>query len=355
MKSDFVGFFGVIAVAIVLIAFKGAGATSVFDTVMASSIEETVASTTQQEPSLAQMLDMNSIVGRGGGTGKLFKNDILATIQDTSLLAYQTVDTEAIDDEEDFNGVRKYEVQEGDVLSAIAFDYSLNIQTLIAANNLANINALKPGTILNIPPIDGIVHVVKKGDTVGSLAKKYKAESDKIISFNNLPLAGDLQIGEELIIPDGVLPAKAIAIVRPVANSKRFAGLPKFDGYYITPATCIITQRAHVRNGYDCANKVGTPIYAAASGQVKFAANSGSNHGYGREVILTHANGTETLYGHFSQVIVVTGETVAQGQLIGYMGNTGRSTGSHLHFEVHGAYNILARYSLRGQVIAKQQ
>ena len=341
--------------ATILIAFKGAGTTGVFDTIVASTIEGTAASSIGGELSPGQMFDMNSLVGSVGSGGKLIKTETLATIQDSALLAYQSVDTTARDEDEEANGIRKYEIQEGDVLSGIAFDYGLNLQTLIAANNLSNINALKPGTILTIPPIDGVVHIVKTGDTVSSLAQKYKAESEKIISFNELPLSGDLKIGQELIVPGGVLPAKAVATVRPVAGVKRFAGLPKFDGYYITPATCIITQRAHIRNGYDCANKTGTPIYAAASGQVNLARATGNYQGYGRVVRITHANDTETLYGHFSQILVSVGETVSQGQLIGYMGNTGRSTGPHLHFEVHGAYNILARYALRGQVIAKQQ
>ncbi|MEK7582947.1 MAG: M23 family metallopeptidase [Patescibacteria group bacterium] len=355
MKNDSVGFIGVIALAIGLIAFKGAGTTSVFDTVVASTIEGTAASTVASELSQAQMFDINSLMGSLGSSGKLIRTETLATVQESSLLAYQTVDASAIDHEEESNGIRKYEVQGGDVLSEIAFDYDLSIQTLIAANNISNINALKPGTILTIPPIDGVVHVVKSGDTVGSIAQKYKAASDKIVSYNDLPLSGDLRIGQELIIPGGVLAPKAVATVRPVAGSKRFAGLPKFDGYYITPATCIITQRAHIRNGYDCAAKVGTPIYAMASGQVNFVQATGNYHGYGRMVRITHANGTETLYGHLSQALVSVGETVSQGQVIGYMGNTGKSTGPHLHVEVHGAYNILARYPIRGQVIAKQQ
>lgn len=337
-----------------LIAIKGAGTTGVFDSVISSTLEETAHSAVAAELSQSQMFDVNSLTGNVGAASKLIKTGTLATIQDSSLVAYQTVDTSALDSEEDVNGIRTYEVQEGDALSNIAFDYSLNIQTLIAANNLKNINALKPGTLLKIPPIDGVVHIVKKGDTVSSLAQKYKAEGDKIISFNDLPLAGDLQIGEELVIPNGVPPAKTVAIVRrPVVNAKSFAALPKFEGFFITPATCIITQRAHIRNGYDCANKAGTPIYAAASGTVNLAQNS-NYAGYGKTVRITHAGGLETLYGHFSKIVVVPGETVAQGQFIGYMGNTGRSTGPHLHYEVHGAYNNLAPYKLGGHVIAKQ-
>ncbi len=353
LKNDSVGFFAVIALAIGLIAFKSAGTTSVFDTIVAGTLEETAHSAVAAELSQAQMFDLNSLAGNRGSASKLLKTNVLATIQDSALLAYQTVNTSALDTtEEDSNGIRSYEVQEGDALSNIAFDYGLSVSTLIAANNLTNINALKPGMILKIPPIDGIVHVVKHGDTVSSIAQKYKAEGDKIVSYNSLPLSGDLQVGQELIIPGGVLPAHAVVIMRPIANARSFAGLPKFEGYFIAPATCVITQMFHLRNGIDCANQVGTPVYAAASGQVNLAQTT-NYHGYGETVRITHDNGTETLYGHFSRVLVVPGETVAQGQVIGYMGSTGHSSGPHLHYEVHSAYNNLARYGLGGHVNAK--
>ena len=183
------------------------------------------------------------------------------------------------------------------------------------------------------------------------LAKKYDAEQDKIISFNGLPLSGDLQIGEELIIPGGKMPSSVPT--RTISGSQRFAGLPKFEGFFITPATCRISQRDHLRNGYDCAAATGTPVYAAASGIVNFAKN-GWNGGYGSYVRISHLNGLETLYGHLSKIYAVSGETVEQGEIIGLIGNTGQSTGPHVHFEVHGAINPLSKYRLGGQVLAKK-
>jgi len=88
----------------------------------------------------------------------------------------------------------------------------------------------------------------------------------------------------------------------------------------------------------DLAIKTGTPIRASAAGKVTLARN-GYNGGYGNLVVISHPNGTETLYAHQSKIATTTGVQVYQGEVIGYVGSTGRSTGPHLHFEVHGARN----------------
>lgn len=106
---------------------------------------------------------------------------------------------------------------------------------------------------------------------------------------------------------------------------------------FINPTSGIISSRYGRRwnrshNGIDVAASTGTPIYAAASGKVTYSGyNSG---GYGYLVKMTHGNGVETYYGHCSQLLVSSGATVSQGQLIAKVGSTGRSTGPHLHFEI---------------------
>ena len=90
--------------------------------------------------------------------------------------------------------------------------------------------------------------------------------------------------------------------------------------------------RAAMHAGIDLAGPIGTPIYATADGVVQRAEwNSG---GYGNLVELNHGHGIQTRYGHLTRSIVNAGERVKRGQLIAYMGSTGRSTGSHLHYEV---------------------
>jgi len=98
-------------------------------------------------------------------------------------------------------------------------------------------------------------------------------------------------------------------------------------GYRVSP----FTQRRELHKGIDIVNRVGTPVVATADGRVVFA---GYRSGYGKMVIIDHGLGKVTKYGHLSRVAVSKGEEVVRGQKIGLLGNTGRSTGPHLHYEV---------------------
>ncbi len=91
------------------------------------------------------------------------------------------------------------------------------------------------------------------------------------------------------------------------------------------------TGRARRHAGIDIPGPIGTPIYATADG---VAEHAGWMNGYGNLVELNHGRGLETRYGHMSRLAISPGDRVTKGQLIGYMGSTGRSTGSHLHYEV---------------------
>ena len=102
------------------------------------------------------------------------------------------------------------------------------------------------------------------------------------------------------------------------------------------------SQGIHGYNGVDIAAPAGTPIVASASGDVIIARSAGWNGGYGNYIVIKHDNGTQTLYAHMSS-LAVSGGTVEKGELIGYVGISGRATGYHLHFEVRGAKNPLAR------------
>jgi murein DD-endopeptidase MepM/ murein hydrolase activator NlpD len=95
----------------------------------------------------------------------------------------------------------------------------------------------------------------------------------------------------------------------------------------------------HGHNGIDLAAPVGTPVLASAGGKVIVSRMGGYNGGYGIYVVISHSNGTQTLYAHLNANWVSVGEEVVQGQVIGTVGRTGRVTGPHLHFEVRGAKN----------------
>lgn len=105
------------------------------------------------------------------------------------------------------------------------------------------------------------------------------------------------------------------------------------------PTKGVRSQGIHGHNGVDIAAPVGTPVWAAADGKVIVARSGGWNGGYGSYVVISHSNGTQTLYAHLSRVDVTVGQSVTKGKTIGAMGNTGKSTGPHLHFEVRGGKN----------------
>lgn len=329
--------------AITVLIFKGSseGQRSILGNLLTSYVEETAASSITV-PSQNQLADINSLVAYAG-TERAPKPSIISTIQDNSIVSRGTILTDILDEFSD-RGIQiaTYTVQEGDTLSFIASDYGVSVNTIIWANNLSSADDLRIGMDLKIPPVTGVIHKIKKGDTVTSIAKKYGVEEEKIVSFNSLPLGGELQLDDEIIIPGGKINTPSIPSQPNTA--KRFAYLPTLLGYFLQPATGYNWGRIHGRNGVDVANSCGTPIYAAADGSVTLAKPSGYNGGFGKFIKIQHPNGTETLYAHASALLVTVGQYVTRGEQIAVMGTTGRSTGCHVHFEVHGAKNPLAKY-----------
>lgn len=228
-----------------------------------------------------------------------------------------------------------YVVREGDTLSEIAELFGVSTNTIRWANNLSN-SGLKVGQELVILPISGVRHAVKKGDTLQSIAKKYKADLEDILAYNNISSDAKIIAGDTIIIPDGVLSSTASSVASRPSSSQ----VTVSSGYYARPINGgRKSQGVHGYNGIDIAAPVSTPVVASSDGKVIIARSSGYNGGYGLYVAVSHSNGTQTLYAHLSRVNVSVGQYVSQGQVIGAVGNTGRSTGPHLHFEVRGARN----------------
>jgi LysM repeat protein len=231
-----------------------------------------------------------------------------------------------------------YVVHDGDTLSAIADMFDVSVNTIVWANDLVRGQALREGQVLTILPISGVRHIVKKGDTIASIAKKYKGDATEIALFNDLQTSGALVVGSEVIIPNGEVVQAPVK--KKTTIGKGGKGTTTYAGYYMRPVKGgRRTQGIHGHNGIDIAAPMGTNIYAAASGTVIISKSSGWNGGYGNYVVIKHSNGTQTLYAHLSDVSVSTGMQVGQGDVVGHMGNTGKSTGIHLHFEVRGATN----------------
>ncbi len=229
-----------------------------------------------------------------------------------------------------------YVVREGDTLSQIAEMFNVTVNTIKWGNDLDS-STVKEGQVLIILPISGVKHVVLKGETIDSLAKKYKGSKEEIISYNNLEEGATLTVGSEIIIPDGEI---YIPTTSSSGTSSSKPTLKDASKFFIRP---IVggkrTQGIHGYNAVDIAAPVGTEIKAAAGGEVIISRSGGWNGGYGNYIVIKHLNGTQTLYAHNSKNFVSVGDTVEQGETIGAVGSTGKSTGSHLHFEVRGAKN----------------
>lgn len=241
--------------------------------------------------------------------------------------------------------VINYEVKSGETLSQIASKFKINVDTIKWANDLDS-ETIKPGDTLKILPVNGVSYTVKSGDTLSSVAKKFDAEQQAILDypFNDVPDDFKLTSGQNLIIPDGTPPeeqVKATPKARPdSAPSSSTKHSPTFSapagGNFIWPTTYayISTYFAWWHPGIDLPNRSAPPVAAADGGTVTVAGWP-DNYGFGNRVMIDHGNGYQTIYAHLSNIYVSVGQKVSRGQTIGQMGSTGRSTGTHLHFEIH--------------------
>lgn len=261
-----------------------------------------------------------------------------------------------------------YIVEDGDTISTIARDFGVNVGTVLWANNLTARSTIRPGSPLKIPPVSGVLHTVKKGDTLQKIANTYKVEVDQISTFNNLSAGATLAVGEEMMVPDGTPPEinTPIAIRKPttpirpdvpiarIANKavdvyQELTGQPdtRAKPTDVTEAVAAKTTKLlwptkqHIINQYygwkhtglDIEGDYVDPVYASADGVVETSGwNSG---GYGLQIVINHGNGTKTRYAHNSKMYVKVGDEVKRGQVIAMVGTTGRSTGTHLHYEVY--------------------
>jgi LysM repeat protein len=274
-------------------------------------------------------------------SGSTTVKDKISIVGGTSLAAESQAPVQSKSNEEDQISI--YVVHSGDTLPAIAKMFGVTVNTIRWGNDLKS-NTITVGQTLVILPISGIQHVVKSGDTLESIAKQHKGDLDEILQYNNLTRSSKLAIGDVIVVPDG----ESTAVSSGGSGSgssggSSGSGYPVYDGYYLRPIVGgVKTQGIHGHNGVDLASSYGANILASADGQVIISRNSGWNGGYGDYIVISHKNGTQTLYAHLSGTAVSVGDFVKQGQVIGYMGHSGQvngPTGTHLHFEIRGARN----------------
>jgi LysM repeat protein len=286
----------------------------------------------QNIPLLQNSVNFDLLAARGDGSIIAVNNALISENGPSGTLA-------DISDIAKSGHISRYLVRDGDTLSGIAKMFGVSVNTIIWANDVTT-KTLKAGQELIILPVSGTIHKVVKGDTLGTIAKKYKADIDEITQFNGLNKGAVLSLGDQIIIPDGEGTIGVSGSSNRTISSPKGTGGPNYVGYYLRPLIGgVKSQGLHGYNGVDIATPRGTSILASASGEVIVSRSSGWNGGYGNYIVSSHYNGTQTLYAHMGLLYVSAGDTVVKGQIIGLSGNTGRSTGPHLHFEIRGAKN----------------
>ena len=235
-------------------------------------------------------------------------------------------------------------VEEGETISMIAERYGLRSETILWANNLTEKSTIKPGQTLEILPVDGVRHKVVRGDTIYSIGKKYGLSGSQVQMIVDYPFneflndeTFDLVAGQFLMVPEGKLQMAAASTTLPRGTFGTLtpdAGTVSATGSFIWPASGGISQGyTFYHKAIDISNQAGGSILAADAGVVTVAGWV-DNYGYGNRVMVDHGNGFATLYAHLSVVQVRVGQRVGRGDVLGQMGSTGRSTGTHLHFEI---------------------
>lgn len=218
--------------------------------------------------------------------------------------------------------IRQYTVVAGDTLSGIAEHHSIDLETLMAANPGAS-ELIHPGDQLVILPHKGVMYQVDTGDTLWDIAHTYGVQVETIKSANGKS-SDEVATGEKLFIPGARWARADTAVAR--ASFSRFIWPTK--GEISSPFGW---RWGRMHEGVDIANDIGTYVMSARAGRVIWA---GWRGGYGYAVMIDHGSGYVSLYGHLDDYFVERGQYVRAGQRIASMGNTGNSTGPHLHFEV---------------------
>lgn len=264
---------------------------------------------------------------------------------------YSTITPVTIISEKPRDKVIEYEVQSGDTISKIAQDFGVSENTILWENDLTSSSKIKEGDKIRILPVSGVAHKVEGGDTIYTVAKKYQANAQAIIDFPFNDIGDDFQLrtGQILTIPDGAPPAKPKPVPTQYLAQEQIDIANLGSAQFIWPAVGQIAQYfSWYHPGLDISNLAGGSIHVSDSGTVTVAGWP-DNYGYGNRVVVDHGNGFTTLYAHMSAIYVSVGQKVAKGDVLGMMGSTGRSTGTHLHIEIRKNGSNLNPLSLLGK------
>lgn len=228
-----------------------------------------------------------------------------------------------------------YMLRRGDTVSDIALEYDIRLDTIISYNDIIDVRRIYAGEEILVPAVEGeavngVKYVVKRGDSLQGIALRFGVPLEPILDLNEIETTV-IQPGLELFIPDATMDdfskrrALGTLFLRPFS-----ARLTRTSGFGMRLDPFTNTNRFHY--GVDWAGPVGTPVLASNHGVVVYR---NQNSTLGKYVLLKHDRGYQTLYAHLDSWSVRAGQYVQQGQKIGTIGNTGRSTGPHLHFVIY--------------------
>ena len=235
---------------------------------------------------------------------------------------------------------KDYTVRKGDTVSGIASRAGLrNFGTLLSVNNIDNARRISVGQVLRVPSTDGLLYTVKQNETLAAIASTHKVNVTALLDANDLTQE-TLSVGQKLFIPGATLSSfelrKALGelFIYPIHGR-----LTSPFGYRSDP----FTGARSFHSGVDLAAPTGTSVKATLDGKI---AETGFSRVFGNYVIITHERGYQSLYGHLSAIYVKRGQYVTQGTVIGAVGNTGYSTGPHLHLSIYKNGRLINPFSV---------
>lgn len=263
----------------------------------------------------------------------------------------------------------KYTVQSGDSVFGIAEKFGLEPQTILWGNyNILadDPHSLQPGQELNILPTNGIYYEWLGDISFEEWAKFFGVTAQDILDYPGNNLDPDtigsyanpaIEKGTWLIIPGGKREFTTwyspIGVSREESASARAWGpgsCGPVSGGAVGYGTYVWPAGRHFLSGYDYSpgsnhwgididGETGDPVYATDSGVIVYA--GWNDYGYGYMIMIDHGDNWQSLYAHLESLWVGCGASVGQGQTIAAIGSTGKSSGSHLHFEImHGVYKV---------------
>lgn len=195
-------------------------------------------------------------------------------------------------------------------------------------------------TVERPPPLEirGVYHIVERHQTLYRICKTYGVDINEVARINGIADHGRIQVGQKIFIPRAKKVLKVEVYIDDVVaepSEKERVVYRKLD--FIWPVEGRLADvfdetetRRHM--GIDISSPVGTPVKASSDGRVIYSGNT--IKGYGNLIILRHSEEYVTIYAHNQINLVEEGDWVEKGQIIGRVGQTGRASGSHLHFEI---------------------